>query len=178
MHISVYLCFVSPFKSPLGWLWLVGSIKLWVSFAKEPYRRANILQRRPIILSILLIVATPYLLSEQCRLCCFKIIGLFCRILSLLQNIGSCVVFGGSCRTYVHIFQGADLKFFNETKIIRISVRHLVFLETYCSTLQHTAEHCSTLQCTATHCDTTGSHMDILHGTVAHCNALQHTWYS
>ena len=60
MHISVYLCFVSPFKSPMGWLWLVGSIKLWVSLAKEPYRRANILQRRPIILSILLTIATPY----------------------------------------------------------------------------------------------------------------------
>jgi len=43
-----------------GWLWLVGSIKLWVSFAKEPYKRANILQKRLIILSILLTVATPY----------------------------------------------------------------------------------------------------------------------
>ena len=44
----------------MGWLWLVGSIKLQVSFAKEPYKRDNILQKRPIILSILLTVATPY----------------------------------------------------------------------------------------------------------------------
>ena len=44
----------------MGWLWLVGSIKLQVSFAKEPYTRDNILQKRPIILSILLTVATLY----------------------------------------------------------------------------------------------------------------------
>jgi len=35
----------------MGWLWLAGSIKLWVSFAKEPYKRDNILQKRPIILA-------------------------------------------------------------------------------------------------------------------------------
>jgi len=43
----------------MGWLWLVGSIKLQVSFAKEPYKIDDILQKRPIILSILLTVATP-----------------------------------------------------------------------------------------------------------------------
>jgi len=32
---------------PMGWLWLVGSIKLYVSFAKEPYKRDDILQKRP-----------------------------------------------------------------------------------------------------------------------------------
>jgi len=45
---------------PMGWLQLVGSIKLKVSFVKEPYKRDDILQKRPIILSSLLIVATPY----------------------------------------------------------------------------------------------------------------------
>jgi len=47
----------SQFK--MGWLRLVGSIKLQVSFAKEPYKRDDILQKRPVILSILLTVATP-----------------------------------------------------------------------------------------------------------------------
>ena len=47
-------------RCAMGWLWLVGSIKLQVSFAKEPYKRDNILQKRPVILSILLTVATPY----------------------------------------------------------------------------------------------------------------------
>ena len=39
---------------------LVGSLKLWVSFAKEPYKRDDILQNRPIVLRSLLIIATPY----------------------------------------------------------------------------------------------------------------------
>jgi len=43
----------------MGWLRLVGSIKLWVSFAKEFYKRDDILQKRLKILSILLTVATP-----------------------------------------------------------------------------------------------------------------------
>ena len=43
----------------MGWLRLVGSKKLLVSFAKEPYKWDNILQKRPIILSILLTIATP-----------------------------------------------------------------------------------------------------------------------
>jgi len=44
----------------MGWLPLIGSFKLQVSFAKETYKRDNILQKRPIILRSLLIVATPY----------------------------------------------------------------------------------------------------------------------
>ena len=43
----------------MGWLWSVGSIKFYVSCAKEPYKRDDILQKRPIILSILPTVATP-----------------------------------------------------------------------------------------------------------------------
>ena len=39
--------------------WWVGSFKLYVSLAKEPYYRDYIMQKRPIILSILLTVATP-----------------------------------------------------------------------------------------------------------------------
>jgi len=44
----------------MGWLWGVGSLKLYVSFAKEPCKRDHILQKRPMILRSLLIVATPY----------------------------------------------------------------------------------------------------------------------
>ena len=43
----------------MGWLRLVGSLKLQVSFAKEPYKKDDILQKRPRILRSLLIVATP-----------------------------------------------------------------------------------------------------------------------
>jgi len=44
----------------MGWLRLVGCLKLQVSFGKEPYKRDDILQKRPVILRSLLIVATPY----------------------------------------------------------------------------------------------------------------------
>jgi len=44
----------------MGWLRLVDSLKTRVSFAKEPYQKYYILQKRPIILRSLLIVATPY----------------------------------------------------------------------------------------------------------------------
>jgi len=43
----------------MGWLRLVGSLKVKVFFAKEPYKRDDILQKRPIILRSLLIAATP-----------------------------------------------------------------------------------------------------------------------
>jgi len=44
----------------IGWLRLVGSLKLQVSFAKEPYKRDDILPKRLIISRSLLIVATPH----------------------------------------------------------------------------------------------------------------------
>jgi len=44
----------------MEWLRLVGSLKLLVSFAKLLYKRDDILQKRPVILRGLLIVATPY----------------------------------------------------------------------------------------------------------------------
>jgi len=50
-----------PIPMPyMGWLRVVGSLKLQVSFAKEPYKRDEILQKRLIILRSLLIEATPY----------------------------------------------------------------------------------------------------------------------
>jgi len=44
----------------MGWLRLVGSWKLQVSFAKEPYKSDYILQKRLTILKSLLIVDIPY----------------------------------------------------------------------------------------------------------------------
>jgi len=41
----------------MGWLRVVGSLKLQVSFAKEPYKTDDILQKRPIILRSPLILA-------------------------------------------------------------------------------------------------------------------------
>jgi len=52
LYNDVYMC--------MGWLRLVGSLKFRSLFAKEPYKRDYILQKRPIILRSPLIVATPY----------------------------------------------------------------------------------------------------------------------
>ena len=43
----------------MGWLRLVGSIKLQVSFAEYHFFYRALLQKRPIMLSILLVAATP-----------------------------------------------------------------------------------------------------------------------
>ena len=49
----------SVLETGMGWLRLVGSLKLNVSFARETYKRDYILQKRPTISRSLLIVATP-----------------------------------------------------------------------------------------------------------------------
>ena len=59
--VQMRACGRAGAPSVMGWLQLVGSSKLQVSFAKECYKRDKILQKRPIILSRLLIVTTPYL---------------------------------------------------------------------------------------------------------------------
>ena len=88
----------------MGWLWLVGSIKLYVSFAEYSLFYRTLLQKRPIILSILLTEATPQCIlrpsssreqvelqrSQECGVATIstllKNIGPFCRISSLLQG--------------------------------------------------------------------------------------------
>jgi len=44
----------------MGWLWLVGSFKLYLSFAEYRLFYRALLQKRPIILRSLLSIATPY----------------------------------------------------------------------------------------------------------------------
>jgi len=70
----------------MGWLRLVGSLKLQFSLAQEPHKRDYILQKRPIILRSLLIVATPYQWqnsSERWTWCRMQnivsFVGLFCK---------------------------------------------------------------------------------------------------
>ena len=74
----------------MGWLHVAGSFKLQVSFATEPYKRDNILQKRPIILWSLLIVATPSRSSPKKPLECgvstpFTLFCLLCTISSELK---------------------------------------------------------------------------------------------
>jgi len=43
----------------MGWLRWVGSLKTYLSFAKEPYKRDYLLQKRPVFWRSLLTIATP-----------------------------------------------------------------------------------------------------------------------
>jgi len=54
----------------MGWLRLVGSLKLQVSFAEYSLFYRALLQKRPVILRSLLIVSTPYLIDEQVDIRC------------------------------------------------------------------------------------------------------------
>jgi len=58
----------------MGWLRSVSSLKLKISFAKKPYKRDNILQKRPVILRGLLIVATPYTIYKHTHTSCFTLL--------------------------------------------------------------------------------------------------------
>jgi len=75
-------CAFDILPPPMGWLRLVGSLKLQVSFVKETYKRDDILQKRPIILRSLLIVATPYVL-------CFLVVGGCVFVMGWLRLVGS-----------------------------------------------------------------------------------------
>jgi len=55
-------------KARMGWLRLVGSLELHVSFAKEPYKRDCTLQKRRIISRSLLIITTPYTKEKDAHL--------------------------------------------------------------------------------------------------------------
>ena len=73
MYIDVYMCvgvFVWVFiltYTAVGWLRSVGSIRLYVSFAEYRLFYRALLQKRPIILSILLTEATPCLYASGPR---------------------------------------------------------------------------------------------------------------
>jgi len=57
---DIYTCVsLNTYVCDMGWLRVVGSLKLYGSFAKEPYKRDYILQKRPTILRSLLLEATP-----------------------------------------------------------------------------------------------------------------------
>jgi len=87
----------------MGWLWSVGSIKLWVSFAEYCLFNRALLPKRPMILSILPTEATPYL--DSVTLCLLQ-----CVLQNLLQCLccSSSVCFSSVC-VAVRVVQYLDL---------------------------------------------------------------------
>jgi len=78
IHLYTNMCASTCRHSPMGWLRLVGCLKIQVSFAKETYKRDLYSAKRHIFLSILLIVATPYRHipdADEAATCIHKFIG-------------------------------------------------------------------------------------------------------
>jgi len=115
------------------------------------------LQRRPIMLSSLLIVATPYPHRHTVTLC--NILQHSATHCNTLQQIST------HCNTLHNML---------DARIIRHS--SVIPPSTHSNTLQRAATHCNTLQHTATHCTTCLTHS--LQGTHLLCppiDTLQHT---
>jgi len=70
-HMNVAMSNIA--YTDMGWLQWVGSLKLQVSFAKEPYKRDDILQKRPILWRSLPIVATPFAIHVWIREFCAQL---------------------------------------------------------------------------------------------------------
>jgi len=111
-------------QGTMGWLRLVGSSKLDVSFAEYRLFYRALLQKRPIILRSLLMVATAYHTH------------LF-TVSDTMQHTATHTA--THCNTLQHTATHCN------------TLQHTA---THCNTLQHTATHCTTLQHTATHCNT------------------------
>ena len=76
-----------PRCGAMGWQRLVGSLKLQVSFAKKPYQKDYILQKRPTILRELFnATATVWCCGVATISRLLEITGHFCRIWPLLQG--------------------------------------------------------------------------------------------
>jgi len=144
----------------MGCLQLVGSLKLWVSFAKEPYQRDDILHKRPIILRSLLIVATPY------HIYTYTISHLYsvCTVGYSGDTDGEDVSHQhGAQRGRRHVNRQAFCR-----SLKRLRTQHT---ETRCNTLQHAATRCNTLQHAATHRKT----MQHTEHNATQCNTPQNT---
>ena len=138
------------FKHHMGWLRLVGSLKLQVSLENIGLFYRALLQKRPIILRSLLIIATPYILrggqvasnASSCKSIFAKeplSIGLFC---------GNWPI---KTRHLTHLYH-----------IIRIKVSHN---RAFNPAWQRVAVCCRVLQCVALCCS-------VLQHAAAYCNML------
>ena len=136
----------------MGWLRLVGSLKLEVSFAKEPYKRDCILQKRPIISRSLLIVAIPYVYACVCVCVCVTWRRLYDWV-SMWLCVCICVRMSASLSFF-------DMQLISFVTMYSVCMCERVFIKDEShgeehEKLRHAATH------TATHCNT-------------HCNTLQH----
>ena len=138
-----------------------------VSFAKEPYKRDDILQKRPVILRSLLIVATPYVSVDQ-RQAALPALHTATHCNKLQHTATHCNTLQHSATHYV--------------PAMCLSISTKQHFQHY--TRQHTATHCNTLQHSAAHYApavrlSISAKQNFQHYTRQHtttlCTTLQHT---
>jgi len=142
-QIVIISCFVS-LHITMGWLPLVGSLKLQVSFAKEPYKRDDILQKRPIILRSLLIVATPYvflcadlrIIHASCGVLIYlKFLFLFLYtsifILVCLSTYDACIILCADLHMNHLFFAYLHFTIYSSVRIYARFMYHFVCVSTY-----------------------------------------------
>jgi len=167
----------------MGWLRLVGFLKLWVSFVKEPYKTDDILQKRPIISRSLLIVATPYVYAYT-----LQHTATHCN--TIQYTVTHCNMLQHAA-THCNALQHTPTQYITQMLLYQLQPKLSLQLNaTHCNTLESTATHYTTqvlwyelqpklsLQDTATHCNTpqcTAPYCTILHHTAPYCNILHHT---
>ena len=85
MYVCVFACVCMRHvmrcctHTDVGWLRSVGSLKLYVSFATEPYKRDDILQTRPMYLHVCMYVYTGMCVYRHIRVCVYiDIYGYVC----------------------------------------------------------------------------------------------------
>ena len=192
------------FRGHMGWLRLVGSLNLQVSFAKKPYKRDIYSSKRRIILRSLLIVATPYthdyIHEYICtRVCAYIFVYINMRIGIYIHMCThtSCICSVAPCHPSLPVTAYLSLAH-SQTHTRRM--RYLFNCSRWLSsTLSFTLTHfsctrygclsreysCNILQFTATHCDTPQTLVRHIQDCslscgrfclhTTHCNTLQHT---
>jgi len=146
----------------MGWLRSVGSIKLYISFAEYRLFYRSLLQKRPIILSILLTKATPYAsttwfpcMRPRFRLLRFLALPLPLPLLfSLPRSFCHSLPLASSYLLPLYILDlNAQRYSVLQCVAVCCSVLQCVIVTSllsdtvYCSVLQCVAVRCSVLQC-------------------------------
>ena len=197
LHVC-YRCILRQCKFCMGWLRLVNSLKLLVSFAKEPYKRDYILQKRPIILRSLLIVATPYM-NAGCHTYAIGMLQIRLGHVTHMSTASVCPHTHAHKKTHVHtrahtcVHTCTRVHMHTHTRVrtharkharthahtyththARTTTAYLPWSKARCNTLQHIATLCSALQHFAAHCNALqhiATHCNTLQRTATHCNA-------
>jgi len=148
-------CSIKGAESTMGWLRLVGFLKLQVSFAKESYKRDDILQMRPMSLRSLLIVGT-HMCAMRCMthldighdssicetwliyVCSKYVVYTICHAGSTIN----CV----SCQSTLYVTPGAQSIF---RPLLRSFFHHLVLTKqiSSCGILDMFAHYCVSVEC-------------------------------